>query len=187
MTGEPPLPAARRTNLLLGVALLALFTRLTYLWQIAHAPFFSLRIGDAAAYHEWALRIAKGDWRGSGVFYQAPLYPYLLALLYRALGDGVAMVRLVQAILGAGSCALLAATGIALFGDVGAIAGALLAVYPPAIFLDGLLEKSALVTFFVTALLFALAIRRSAARDLLAGVVLGLLTLTRENAIALAV
>lgn len=174
---------SRRVNLLLGVALIALATRLVYLWQISHAPFFRLRIGDADAYHRWALRIAAGDWRSDGVFYQAPLYPYLLALVYRVLGDGVAMVRMVQAVVGAGACVLLAAAGIELFGDIGVLAGALLAIYPPAIFLDGLLEKSALVTFLTAALLLALAGRR----NFLTGVTLGLLTLTRENALALAV
>ena len=178
---------SRRLNLLLGIALVALVTRLTYLSQIGRAPFFGLRIGDADAYHRWALQIAGGNWRGEGVFYQAPLYPYLLALVYRVLGSGPGMVRLVQLIVGAGSCVLLAAAGMELFGELGAIAGVLLALYPPAIFLDGLLEKSALVTFLTAALLLALAVRRSTGRDLLAGITLGLLTLTRENALALAV
>ena len=178
--------ASRRVNLVLSVALLALVVRVVYIWQISHAPFFALRIGDAAAYHEWALRIAGGDWRGSGVFYQAPLYPYFLAVVYRVFGDGVAIVRFVHAVVGATACALLAAAGIALVGDTGAMAGALLAIYPPAIFLDGLLEKSALVGLLTAALLCLLAVRRSPARDLLAGATLGLLTLTRENALLLA-
>jgi hypothetical protein len=80
--------ASHRGNLLLAVALLALTVRLIYIWQISHAPFFDLRIGDARAYHEWALRIARGDWIGDRVFYQAPLYPYFLAVLYKIAGDG---------------------------------------------------------------------------------------------------
>ena len=69
-----------RRTLLLAIALLALVVRLIYIWQISHAPFFHLRLGDAAEYHQWALRIVGGDWRGEGVFYQAPLYPYFLAV-----------------------------------------------------------------------------------------------------------
>jgi 4-amino-4-deoxy-L-arabinose transferase-like glycosyltransferase len=176
-----------RWTLLLAVALLALVLRLVYIMQLAQAPFFDLRIGDARAYHEWALRIAGGDWLGKDVFYQAPLYPYFLALIYKLFGDGPAMVRFVQAVVGAGSCALVAATGLTLFGEWGIVAGVLLAIYPPAIFLDGLLEKSALVTFFTAALIFFLAARPFKGRELLAGVVLGLLALTRENALLLAV
>ena len=178
-----------RWNLLLAVALLALVVRLVYIKQIANAPFYAIRIGDAAAYHQWALQIAGGDWlgRGVGVFYQAPLYPYLLAVVYWAFGDSAAMLRFIQAIIGSGSCMLLAAAGIALFGDYGAIAGVLLAVYPPAIFLDGLLEKSVLVSFLTIALLYLVSARHIRFREFLAGIVLGLLSLTRENALLLAV
>jgi hypothetical protein len=43
--------------------------------------------------------------------------------------------------MGAGSCVLLAAAGTHLFGRRGAMAGVLLAVYPSAIFLDGLASQ----------------------------------------------
>jgi tetratricopeptide (TPR) repeat protein len=179
--------SSRHWTLLLAVASIALVLRLVYIAQIAHAPFFDLRIGDARAYHEWALRIAGGDWLGGEVFYQAPLYPYFLAGVYTLVGDGATMVRFIQAIIGAGSCVLLAAAGIALFGSWGAIAGLLLAVYPPAIFLDGLFDKSTLVGFFTAALLYLLAARQVKFRELCAGIVLGLLSLTRENALLMAV
>lgn len=174
-----------RRTLLLAIALLALVVRLIYIWQISHAPFFHLRLGDAAAYHQWALRIVDGDWRGEGIFYQAPLYPYFLAAVYGVFGEGVAMVRFIQAVIGTGSCVLLASAGMSLFGRWGATAGVLLAIYPSAIFLDGLLEKTALVTFFTAALLCLIA-GRIKVREFMVGIVLGLLALTRENALLLA-
>jgi len=178
-----------RARVLAAIWVFAFAIRCLYLWQIADAPFYDLRLGDADAYDAWARRIAAGDWIGQGAFYQAPLYPYLLALLYRTLGDGVTVVRIVQALLGATSCALLAAAAASFVGEMQAvIAGALLAVYPPAIFLDGLLEKSSFVTFFTVLLLWlvskpptAMTMRRWVA----AGAALGLLTLTRENAMLL--
>jgi 4-amino-4-deoxy-L-arabinose transferase-like glycosyltransferase len=178
--------SSRRWTLLLAVALLALILRLVYIVQIANAPFFDLRIGDAKAYHEWALRIAGGDWIGTDVFYQAPLYPYFLAVVYKLFGDGPTIVRFVQAVIGAGSCVLIAAAGMALFGEWGVTAGFLLAIYAPAIFLDGLLEKSALVTFLMSAVLCLLSMRPFNGRAWLTGVALGLLALTRENALLLA-
>jgi tetratricopeptide (TPR) repeat protein len=182
-----PSPASLRWTLLSAVALLALVVRLVYINQISHAPFSDLRLGDAEAYHHWALRIAAGQWLGDGVFYQAPLYPYFLAAVYNVLGDGPSMIRFVQAVVGTGSCVLLAAAGMALFGTWGATAGALLAIYPSAIFLDGLLEKSVLVSFFTTAVLYLLSDRQVKLRALLAGVALGLLSLARENALLLAI
>jgi tetratricopeptide (TPR) repeat protein len=179
--------AARRLNLLLAVAILALGMRLAVVGQISQAPFAGLRLGDAQAYHEWALRIAGGDWVGADVFYQAPLYPYFLSLVYTVLGDGTAMVRFVQAALGAGSCVLLGAAGMALFGELGIVAGLLLAIYPPAIFFDALLEKSSIVMFLTAALLYLLASGRTMRASFLIGVTLGALTLARENALLLLV
>jgi tetratricopeptide (TPR) repeat protein len=185
-----PRPDTRFWAALLAVGVVALCLRCVYLWQIHDAPFFDLRIGDGAAYHQWARRIADGDWLGTGVFYQAPLYPYFLALVYRFLDDSTTTVRLVQAFLGAESCALLAAAGMSLFGRRGALAGLGLAVYPPAIFLDGLIEKSPLVTLLTTALLALLAVpaeRMTPRRRFATGIILGLLALTRENALLLAI
>jgi tetratricopeptide (TPR) repeat protein len=170
------------------VWLTAFALRCLYLWQISDAPFYPLRIGDAEAYHLWAGRIAAGDWLGHDVFYQSPLYPYFLALLYKVFGDSVTVVRLTQAGIGATSCAVLAFAGRRLLGRGGELAGFLLAIYPPAIFLDGLLDKSSLVTFFTCALIAAVASPgRSRIHWLAAGMMLGLLTLTRENALLLTV
>jgi tetratricopeptide (TPR) repeat protein len=181
-------PRERLWTLLLGVGAFALCFRFLYLWQIHGSSFLELRIGDGEEYHRWARSIAGGDWLGHGVFYQAPLYPYFLALVYRVLNDSVATVRVIQALLGTGSCVLLSVAGIQLFGRRGAIAGILLAIYPPAVFQDGLIEKSSLTTFLTTALLALLstpAERMTVRRWLGAGIALGLLSLTRENALLL--
>jgi tetratricopeptide (TPR) repeat protein len=162
-----------------------------YAWQIAHAPFLGVRVGDAEAYHAWAVRIAGGDWIGDGVFYQSPLYPYFLAIVYTLLNDGPETIRAVQAVLGAASCVLLASAGMSLFGRIGALAGLGLAIYPAAIFLDGQLDKSVLVTLLLTALLALLVSRErdrfAPGRAIACGVVLGLLTLARENALLVVV
>jgi Flp pilus assembly protein TadD len=168
---------------ILAIGLFALAIRLLYLWQLHHAPFFDLRIGDAEAYHLWARRIAAGDWLGDDVFYQAPLYPYVLALLYRAVADSAIAVRIVHAFLGAASCALLSYAGWRMFGRRGLLAGAILAIYPAAIFLDGQLDKNALSTLLLCAVLATCAARLWIA----AGLALGLLALTRENALLLAI
>jgi tetratricopeptide (TPR) repeat protein len=180
----------RGRQILLGVGLLALAVRALYLWQIHDAAFFDLRMGDGDVYHRWAQRIAGGDWWGDRVYYQAPLYPYLLALIYRLVGDSPLTVRLVQALMGAGSCVLLAGAARSLFGGrAGLLAGLGLALYPPAIFHDGLIQKAALGTLLTTALialLCAQVARATPHRWVGAGVMLGLLALTRENALVFA-
>jgi tetratricopeptide (TPR) repeat protein len=169
------------------VFVLALFVRLLHLWEIRHAPFFSLLMGDALGYDQWARRLAAGDWVGTGVFYQAPLYPYFLGVLYALGGHDPLVVRLCQAVLGAGACGLVALAGAHLFGrGAGLAAGALLALYAPAIFFDGLLQKTVLDAVFLAWLLVVLALtidRVTVTRAAWAGVALGGLTLVRENAL----
>jgi Flp pilus assembly protein TadD/4-amino-4-deoxy-L-arabinose transferase-like glycosyltransferase len=189
-------PSARA--LIAAAGGIALVVRVLHVWQISHVPWLSVRVGDAEAYHAWALTIAGGDWLGTDVFYQSPLYPYLLAIVYAALNDSVTTIRLMQAALGATSCALLASAGVSLFGRAGALAGLGLALYPAAIFLDGQLDKSALATLLFTTLVAVLvsrvswtagaaeAERRRTTWSIGVGVMLGLLTLTRENALLLA-
>lgn len=167
----------------------AFVARCIHLGQIAPAPFFPFKMGDAASYDQWAQRIAAGDWWGTEVFYQAPLYPYFLAVIYRVLGDDVFVVRLCQGIVGALSCVTLAAAGWRIFsGAVGILAGLALALYAPALFFDLLLQKSVLDGFFCCVLLALYGVLLTDDRRsiwMLLGAATGCLTLTRENAIVL--
>jgi len=75
------------------VFLAALVVRLAHVWQMRASPFFSLLMGDSRGYDEWARRIAGGEWLGGEVFYQAPLYPYMLGVIYAAAGRHLLLVR----------------------------------------------------------------------------------------------
>jgi tetratricopeptide (TPR) repeat protein len=189
--------AGASTALPLFVA--ALVVRLIHVWQLRPSPYFDVLLGDARGYDQWARRIAAGDWMGTEVFYQAPLYPYFLGTLYAITGRDLMVVRLVQAIIGAGSCALLGLAGARLFSAagpersrrVGLIAGLALALYAPAIFFDGLLQKSVLDMFFVCLSIWLIArilntpgASGPAGRHwIYLGLAMGALSLTRENAL----
>ena len=172
-----------------AIFITALVARSIHLWQIVPAPFFPFKMGDAARYDQWAQRIAAGDWWGTEVFYQAPLYPYFLAGIYRVLGDDLFLVRLCQGIVGAMSCVVLAAAGWRIFsGAVGVLAGMALALYAPALFFDLLIQKSVLDGFFCCVVLALYGVLLTDDRRslwLLLGAATGCLTLTRENAIVL--
>src|SRR5262249_8348626 len=120
-----------------------------------------------------------------GVFYQAPLYPYLLGLIYRIAGPGTQIVRLVQAAIGAGSCWLLADAGCRLFSRGGGVtAGLALAFFGPSLFYEALIQRSVLDVFCIC-LSLSLAARLqsspSGCRCWALGFAVGGLTLTREN------
>lgn len=173
-----------------GVFALALVLRLVYLQQVDSLPFFEFPLIDARSYDQWAQRIAAGDWLGSETFYQAPAYPYFLAVLYALFGHDLASAHVVQMGMGAASCVLLFLATRSMFGFGPALAaGLLLAVYAPALFFDGIIQKTTLGLFLTTALLALLARlakRPSGGGFVLAGLVAGLLALTRENALIFA-
>ncbi len=171
---------------LLAVFAVALALRAAYLLQLHDSLLFTVLFGDGQQYDEWARAIAAGDWMGHEVFYQAPLYPYFLAAIYTIGDHSLPLVRAVQALLGSASCVLLAFAGTRLISRrAGLCAGLLLAAYPPAIFFDGLIQKSSLDLLLTTVVLALLAafLRRQRVTLLAAlGVAVGALTLNRENA-----
>jgi tetratricopeptide (TPR) repeat protein len=184
-------PEVRRdAAALAAIFALALGLRLFYLAQVEPLPSFEHLLVDARSYDEWAQRIAAGDWLGDRVFYQAPAYPYFLALLYSAFDRDLHSVHVLQMGLGALACVLLALATKRIFGRAaGFAAGLLMAAYAPALFFDGLIEKTGLGLFLTALLLVCLtgfAARPAAARGALAGFIVGLLALTRENALIFA-
>ena len=182
-------PAGFRTSALIIFAI-ALIVRLLHVWQMRDTLFFSVLMGDSRGYDTWARQLAAGDWLGTEVFYQAPLYPYVLGVIYALIGRDLLAVRLIKAVLGGVSSVALGYAGWRLVSPAaGLVAGLMLALYPPAIFFDGLVQKSVLDVLFVClALAIAGAIVATGGRPrawLLLGVVMGALSLTRENALAL--
>lgn len=190
--GAAPEPRRGERWFASGVLILflgALLARLAYLWELRDADVSYILVGDAYLYDRWAREIAGGSWLGDTVFYQTPLYPYFLGFLYWLLPPSVVVVRLAQAVLGAIACVQLALAGRAFFSPaVGLIAGGVLAVYAPAVFFDGLIQKAVLDLLLTATLLWLLGAMwpaPGAGRLVLAGLVLGLLCLTRENALVL--
>lgn len=175
-----------------AIFIAALSVRLVHLWQIRDATFFSVLLGDARAYDAWAQQIAAGDWMGRDVFYQAPLYPYLLGTLYAMVGRDLSIVRICQAVIGALSCVLIGHAACRVFSrSAGIAAGLMLALYAPAIFFDSLLQKSLLDVFLICLVIWMLSpvIIAPSSRTgywLGLGAAMGALALTRENALVLA-
>ncbi len=134
----------------------ALLIRFGYLFQFQHSPFFTFLIGDGEGYFLWGQSLAQGNWLGSEVFYQAPLYPYFLGILQSS-GADLSMIRGVQMVLGSLACVFLYRAGICFFSrSAGIVAGGLAAVYAPAIFFDGLIQKASLGFFFGCLILWRL-------------------------------
>jgi 4-amino-4-deoxy-L-arabinose transferase-like glycosyltransferase len=175
----------------MATAFLALVVRLVYLLETRNVPFVLHPVGDAAGYYEWAREIARGNWIGTEYFYQAPGYPYTLALLFVVFGAGINTIRMAQLLWGVGSVVCLHVAAQRLFDrGAGAIAGMMLALYPPALFFDGIVQKASLGCLLLCVFLLLMTqlerARTGTGRlwtTLGMGLAAGLLALTRENAL----
>ena len=130
----------------IGIALVALWPRLTYLSEVAQDPFLEVPTAASMPYVEAA--------RGEGnAAVASPLYPFFLRGLVAV---GLAP-RYVQVLLGAVSCVLLALIGRALWGPgTGLIAALGAALYGPAVYFTGSLLPPILAVFLVLLLLVVL-------------------------------
>jgi len=173
-----------RIAVVVGVSLAV---RLLYDYAIWSVVWTRQLVGDAAGYYEWASRVAGGEWLGGESFYQAPLYPYVLAVLFRVCGESVWVVKVAQGCWGAIAVGLLCRATWDLFGrQVGMVAGWMLGLFGPAIYFDGIVQKASLGCFLTCGLLWGLAQASRAVRIWqmgVVGIVVGLLVVTRENAL----
>jgi len=164
-----PAGSALPIAVILGIALTL---RLAHWAAVRRAPFIGAPVMDSWEYDRWAREIAGGDWlgHGRGVFFQAPLYPYLLAILYKAVGARLDAAYLVQIGLAVAGCYALYRAGRAMAGErAGLAAAALAAVYGPFLFYDVQLLKESLAVTAVCFLLWAMAWAASAGLEAASG------------------
>jgi 4-amino-4-deoxy-L-arabinose transferase-like glycosyltransferase len=186
--------------LLLAVLVLGLGLRIANLADISDSPFFSRPVIDGQVYDQWAMSIVEGK-APAQPFYQDPLYPYFLALIYSVFGHSYWAVYLSQLALAMIFLLLVYDTTRRLFDQRAAVAAAAMAaLYKPFIFYESQIEKTALAVF-LTALFLWLFVRGAGRKpqttsrqtdigSLLwssaSGIALGLAALTRANTLLFA-
>jgi tetratricopeptide (TPR) repeat protein len=159
--------------------------RLAHLFAVRDAPFVAQLALDSQEYDRWARAIAAGDWLGSAPFFQAPLYPYLVAVVYRFFSAAPMAVYLLQTAVSVLGCWALVRAGEKLAGPrLGLAAGVLFALYTPFWFYDVQLMKESFAVSAVCLLLLLLVKARSSESQRIwfgVGLVCALLALLREN------
>ena len=198
---------------LLVIAALAGVLRLVALQQYERDhPLVDSPVIDEASYDTWAAELAHGDWLGREVFFQEPLYPYFLGVVYAltpdAAGAGAppgveaapgsvgrgtpaqrALARRVQVVLGAATVLIVGWCTVLVFGGFAGLFAALaLALHKPLLLFPALLLKPNLLlplfALLVTALVKA-PLTRGPGRWVWIGLLVGLCALLRGNALIL--
>jgi Tfp pilus assembly protein PilN len=188
----PAMPFWRRTaaHPLATTFVLALLVRLINLALLGgDDAFFAEQ--DAHAYWRLSSELAQPDrfWPTlSSLTERMPLYPLLLAGVRHALGSNPAMVAIIQAVIDAGTCALIAALGALISPLTGLIAGILAALSATLVVFSSQILTDSLFLFFFTLMLLAGAhflLRPTAGLAALAGLAGGLALATRPVVAAL--
>jgi len=172
------------------IALGALLRAAHYFQIKANDPYFALPTVDPRVYHEWAIRLSKGDWIGTDVFEMSPGYPYFLGVMYWLFGSGFEVSHIANAVLGAVAVLFIWLLGRIVFGWREAlVAAAFAALYPMFLYTGGdLLSENLQVTLNAIMLVCLCAgIKRPRWwLFLAAGAMLGLSALCRPNVLLFA-
>lgn len=129
--------------------------RLVVLVRLTESPFLLPAQGDMHFYDHWAQRIQHGELTDHRAFYGLPLYPYLLAALYKLFGYSPFIPGLLQIAADAGTGVLIYKIASRTFrknasqaGEyIGALAAAGWAFYLPAQAYSVILMPTALAVF----------------------------------------
>jgi len=183
---------------LIGILLVGLILRVSYLREHVHAPDFSLPQVDAGYYDYWARALVTKDWTipkhlrdfpdpeiQSRPYFHPPAYPFFLASIYRVTDGSYLAVRIVQMGLGLVNCLLAYVLGRTLFGrGIGLLFALFMSTYWVFVYFEGELLSPILLVSLGLSLLCILSRwpdRPTFRWALAAGLVFGVYALVRAN------
>ncbi len=174
---------------LVAVLLLGALFRIIYLIEYYHDPQWPQLLVDSLFHDRWAKRIAGGDVLGSEPFFRAPLYIYILGLIYWLTENSLLAARIfghAVGLLGVAATYLIARR---LFNTRTAVLAAIFhALYPIAMYFESELLVDSFFTTLLeySVLLFLISIERKSLKSLFwCGIVLGLAAIARPLVLGL--
>ena len=171
--------------LIFGVAITL---RLVAVFVLGDLPISRTPQLDSAAYVGWAGELVR-----NGSFWpvypeHAPGYPIFMSVILAAFDGSLTAVRIVQSILGAIGCVMIARVASRTLTPRAFLpAGLLQAVYAPLIYIDTAILAESLFIFLLILGLDLATAAAGRARAFAAGLVLGLATIVRPTALALVI
>lgn len=172
--------------IILGVGILL---RLVYDLQLPMSIYFGHYFLDSLVLHDWALDILKGHSPGIA-FFRAPLYPYIVAFLYRLYGDSPWPIIIFQNLCGLGTGMVIYHFAKRMLSERTALwAGLITIAYPTLIYFEGelMIESLSVLLFTLTAwLLYESILTMRMTAVIAAGLAFGLSSIARPTILPLA-
>ncbi len=178
------------SGVVVALLVVAALWRFTFLLELFASPYaFDLGI-DGEVFQETAIEVAAGRWTAEGTFYQAPVYPRFLGVIYLLFGANPIIAKLIQIVLSVATCWLVYDIAAMVFDRaVARVALAASAVYDMFLFFA---NELLVVTLFMFVSMLALDVLiRASTRGRLswwwaAGLSIGLAAITRGTILPLA-
>lgn len=168
------------------ILLAAIVVRVVALYELKSTPYYRYLLYDEYVFHSWAVKIATGVFSSQKAYQFAPLFPYIMAGIYKLISINILYIRVLNIIIGVVTCSIFFFIARELAGKKAAfIALVIGAFYEPHILYCIVPLKAALATF-----LFSLTVywylsgknKASSSRIYFCGIALGLLLNIRPQA-----
>jgi tetratricopeptide (TPR) repeat protein len=177
----------KKTSIIIPILIttFSIVINIVYVIEMRKSPLFYFPQMDALYHFEWAKSIISGEFIGKEVYFRAPLYPYLLALLLKITEENLLFTRIIQSFLGSFSVLLIYFVAYRFFSRNVAIFSAIVAsVYGPFIYFNAellIVPLILLLDLLIILLLFSAVKKTSSFRWLTVGFITGLSALARPN------
>ena len=166
-----------------AILAVSLIARLVFFLIYLSSPEWNQLLVDSLFHDRWAASLAAGNWLGEEPFFRAPLYIYLLGLLYAIFGHSLLIARIFGHLIGLLSIYMTYRLAQRLFSTRAALlAGLLHALYPIAIYFESELLIESFFTLLIewlTLSLFRATDHNNWKRYLPVGLIFGLAAITR--------
>ena len=174
---------SRPVIMAISVGAVSLAVNLVVHGDYQSSPYAGFLLWDAANYWKWALDILYGNILGSGVFHQAPLYPYFLAICMKFFGESANAVCLLQCVLSAAASAIICSCTMKMSKSrvAAAAAGLLYAFYGIQVFYTTKIMSETVAVFLLVLAVRMIISGRRCLSTFGAGICTGLLILAKPQ------
>ena len=181
----------KETVVLGAILAVASLLRLIYIVEIQGTFFMTYLTDDSKIYNDWAVRmVTTGVWHSDAPFFMAPVYPYILAVIYLIFGKSLFVVQFIQTLFSTAAIVFIYLAGRNFHSkSAGYVAAIIAAFYGNFIFYSGAILSETFQMFFMSVLIYKLSqdISKFTLKDyLIVGILTGIAGIFRGNTLVFA-